>query len=453
MVPLLLGRASVDTQLAKPRAMSLLREVAGMARAQGLTAELVGAALGFADAELWNNRPTAESVDLLEEALSALGTVETVERSRILSKLSRALLYIGASERAHDLMHEARALAERLNDVPSRRELLWCELMPFGLPPSGGQFGERRQLLRRIQQLAEEDGDYKYLTNSIAVTAPAFLEMGDVAEFEAIVQRYARLGTFDESRVDEWSLTTMQVMDAILKGEFSAAERLATKAMEFGDSEFDTPVGIYGMQMFTIRREQGRLAEIAPLLKRFMEENPENAAWRPGLMLVASDLGFAQQARKTFDSLAAGDFTVPVDTTRTITLSYLAEVCCGLGDRNNAERLYELLLPYRDLAVVVGQSTVCCGAAARYLGMLAATMRDWSAAEAHFESALAMDERMKAWPWLAHTRFEYSRALLASGRKKDKSRAHELRARALAAAERLGMGRLTHRISTEAQPG
>ena len=79
--------------------------------------------------------------------------------------------------------------------------------------------------------------------------------------------------------------------------------------------------------------------------------------------------------------------------------------------------------------------------------MLAATSGDWPAAEEHFEAALAMDERMKAWPWLAHTRFEYSRALLARGREQDRTRAQELRRMALAAAERLGMGGLGRRAA------
>jgi hypothetical protein len=248
-------------------------------------------------------------------------------------------------------------------------------------------------------------------------------------------------------------VATLQAMGAILKGEFPSAERLATEALAFGDdTEFNAPLGIYGMQMFTIRREQGRLAEVAPLLKRFVTEHPEDATWRPGLMLIASDLGFTAQAQRTFAAMAETGFALPLDVKRTITLSYLAEVCCRLDDRNNAERLYALFLPYRDLAVVVGPLTLCCGSVARFLGMLAATMRDWPAAEAHFEAALAMDERMKAWPWLAHTRFEYSRALLARDRKGDRVRAFELRNMALAAAERLGMGRLSRRISSEGVP-
>jgi tetratricopeptide (TPR) repeat protein len=200
------------------------------------------------------------------------------------------------------------------------------------------------------------------------------------------------------------------------------------------------------MQMFTIRREQGRLAEVAPLVKRFVAENSRDAVWRPGLALIASDLGFRDAAQKTFGEIAAEGFPVPVDAKRNITLCYLAEVCARLADDEHAERLFDLLMPYRDLAVVVPIATVCCGSNARYLGMLASVMDDWATAEAHFEAALEMDERLQAWPWLAHTKHEFALMLRERGRAGDRARADTLLAAASASAERFGMAALQARI-------
>jgi hypothetical protein len=36
--------------------------------------------------------------------------------------------------------------------------------------------------------------------------------------------------------------------------------------------------------------------------------------------------------------------------------------CTRLGDADRAEKLYQLLLPYRDLALLVPIATICCGA-------------------------------------------------------------------------------------------
>ena len=209
-------------------------------------------------------------------------------------------------------------------------------------------------------------------------------------------------------------------MRAILRGDFAAAERLAERALEVSrEIQPEVATGVYGVQMFTTRREQGRLAEVAPLVRRFVAENAEAAAWRPGLALIASDLGFEEEAQRIFDELAATQFDFPIDARRNITLSYLAEICTRLGDADRAEKLYQLLLPYRDLALLVPIATICCGATARYLGMLAGAMGDWAAAEQHFEASLDLDERLQAWPWLTHTKHEFALMLRARGRPGD----------------------------------
>jgi len=89
---------------------------------------------------------------------------------------------------------------------------------------------------------------------------------------------------------------------------------------------------------------------------------------------------------------------------------------------------------------------VCCGSVARYLGMLATTLGDWVAAEEHFSAALRLDERLQAWPWLAHTKHEFALMLRARGRRRDQGRAAELIAAAAASAERIGMPALQQKI-------
>jgi tetratricopeptide (TPR) repeat protein len=145
--------------------------------------------------------------------------------------------------------------------------------------------------------------------------------------------------------------------------------------------------------------------------------------------------------------MAAGtEFALPADAKRGLTLSYLAEVCARLGDAQRAEQLYELLLPYRDNTILAPVATVCCGAAARYLGMLARAIRNWAAAEEHFEAALVLDERMQAWPWLAHTQHEFATLLLHRDKAGDQPRANMLLAGAVEIAERLGMPALLKNI-------
>jgi tetratricopeptide (TPR) repeat protein len=267
---------------------------------------------------------------------------------------------------------------------------------------------------------------------------------------------FARYGELIEKHptIDNanYSFVSNGALRAILHGEFAEAEGLAERALELGRDSMhgDVATGVYGVQMFTIRREQGRLAEVAPVFRRFLDQNPQDLAWRPGLALIASDLGFKEAVRKTFDNLAVGGFAFPIDAKWSLTISYLAEVCARLGDVTRAEQLYDLLLPYRDVTVIAPIATVCCGSAARYLGMLASVIGDWPTAEEHFTAALVIDEQLEAWPWLAHTQYEFAAALLARGAPGSRVRADSLLAAAAETAQRLGMTALQQKIRSHA---
>jgi DNA-binding CsgD family transcriptional regulator len=94
---------------------------------------------------------------------------------------------------------------------------------------------------------------------------------------------------------------------------------------------------------------------------------------------------------------------------------------------------------------MIGSGVIFCGAADRYLGMLAATLGDVDAAEAHFASALRLNRDMGATTWLAHTYYEYARMLLSNDQL---DRAGPLLTEAQALAERVGMPTLLDRIGT-----
>ena len=51
-------------------------------------------------------------------------------------------------------------------------------------------------------------------------------------------------------------------------------------------------------------------------------------------------------------------------------------------------------------------------------------MERWEEAAQHFEDALAMNARMGARPWLAHTQHEYAVMLLARDQPGDRAQSH-----------------------------
>jgi DNA-binding NarL/FixJ family response regulator len=71
----------------------------------------------------------------------------------------------------------------------------------------------------------------------------------------------------------------------------------------------------------------------------------------------------------------------------------------------------------------------------------------WDTATQHFEDALAMNARMEAWPWLAHTQHTYATMLLARNQPGDGDKATALLDAALRTARELGMRALEERLT------
>jgi DNA-binding CsgD family transcriptional regulator len=205
--------------------------------------------------------------------------------------------------------------------------------------------------------------------------------------------------------------------------------------------------GIYGIQMFCIRREQGRLRELAPAVEHFVNTTNDSAVWQPGLALVYAELGAKAKAAELFYRLAENDFaSLPRDGLWVTCLGYAAEVCAFLDAKPQASTLYRLLLSHQGLNIVIGANIGCLGAADRFLGMLAATRDDWPVADAHFRRALAVDEKQGFSVWAAHTRYQYAAMLARRRSEGDRQRAQEYLDEALETATKLGMPTLAQRI-------
>src|SRR5205807_8705732 len=82
-------------------------------------------------------------------------------------------------------------------------------------------------------------------------------------------------------------------------------------------------------------------------------------------------------------------------------LAYLTDACAAVGDEEVAALVRPELEPHAGTTVIIGYGVACYGAADRYLGMLATTLRDWEVAQRHFDSALELNGRMGADTWLA----------------------------------------------------
>lgn len=341
-------------------------------------------------------------ISLLDRALELTdGEVSTL-RVRLLARLCGALYFSPQRDRMATLSAEATELAEKLDDPAAR-----------GLAAAGRRraIWGPRQLERRLADSAEilrfarEAGDPELMLQGHAWLIVDLLEHGDLDAVDAQTEAFDQLAKQVRQPLYEWQSAVWRAMRALLAGRVSEAERLAEQALATGArSEQVSANQYYGIQLLEIRREQGRMAELEPVLRQTRDQFPNRLAYRAALGVLLAEAGRLDEARLEVEQLPLREITEDLDWLVTTTL--LGDVYADLGDPEPAGELYELLLPYESVNVVIGFAAACEGPAARILGRLAAvTGRPF---EQHFERALALAERLEA-PLLA-ARIERNRA-------------------------------------------
>lgn len=425
--------------------METYRHTAELARSLGAPEALARAALGYDEPRWRCNLLEDTAVTLLRQALDALDDGDSVLRVCLIAHLARASQGSATEAELMAMLDEAVDMARRLGDPGGLVEAVRTRLR---LNRDPARIHERIALIDEMLETAAAIDDKSLQMELHGFRVYDVVALGDSGSWHDDLEAVRRFAEEIDEHFHIYNYRTMITARSILGGRFDEAEALAMKAFETGQKlGVDNIEGVMGIQMFTIRREQGRLAEVAPLVQHFVDEHGAGAAWRPGLSLIYADIGDLEQAELEFDKLAADDFTgIPDDSLWQTCLTYLAEVCCALEDQARASKLYELLSPYAELTVVVGNASVCLGATSRFLGQLATTLGQLDDADAHFRSALELESKMDAAPWLAHTRFRYACMLQRRGRSADADRARVLLDEAIVSAQQLGMAGLIPRI-------
>jgi class 3 adenylate cyclase/tetratricopeptide (TPR) repeat protein len=393
--------------------------------------------------------PGPAATRLLEETLARIATEDSLPRARMLAALGFLLAHGGATERAFQYGSQGAAMARRLDHPQLLSANLSAMIASRQLPEYAEQY---RLYAGEMLEAAKAANSPEHTARALWNLVYSALQQGDIVSAKRDLKDLAL--SVEELREPFMYclMKNFQACEASIQGRFEDCERLAHETLAIGQTlEIENAAGVFGVQMFTLRREQGRLHEVEPLLRHFVQTPEGTHAWLPGLALIYSELGRTTEARAVFEQLAASDFAgIPRDSNWLVCLTYLADVCTFLGDISRASILYELMSPCKGINVLIASGSACYGSASRYLGALAALTMRWDEAERHFEDALAMNSAMGALPWLAHTQYQYATMLLSRDQPGDSVKASALLNDALATARELGMRSLEHRITSGA---
>ncbi len=440
-VHLELGRASYRAGKEQD-AIDAFAAAAEIAREQRSAGLLARAAIGYEDACWRPGLADRRTVELLEEALTALGDEESPElRVGLLSGLARVLDRRGERELAHVRSSAAIELARANGDRAGLARVLnrsyWS---------GAATHTELLAMLAEAMRIGEEIGDVEIRAEAMGWRVPTHAEHGDLASARREVEAGLAIAEQSAQPFILHITELYRASIALCDGRLAEAEAMATRSHEWSNLLTGRDASAaYGIQMFGIRREQGRLAELAPAVRILAGEPDRDGPWRPGLAVLLAELGMEEEARRELARLGAAGIEGFRDSLWLASLTYLADAAAALAHDGVAALVYPELEAHAGSNLVIGHLVACYGSADRYLGMLAAVLGEAERAEAHFEQALELNRRMEASTWIAHTAYEYGR-FLRGRRGGDRARADELLGEAAALAERHELAGLHARV-------
>ncbi|MCH8902188.1 MAG: tetratricopeptide repeat protein, partial [Chloroflexi bacterium] len=396
------------------------------------------AALAHNDAVLRSQHAySGRSIPILRQALERLGENDSPARARLLAALANLMSAGTTVEEQIAFGREALAVAERVQDAQAVRASYQALLAALSGPE---HLDERMTMAQELIRLGSEAGDrYAELWGHIRLMI-ALLASGDVdgvdRELEIIYPRAA--DTREPAYIGR--RPSWEGMRAAMRGEWDKADRYLEELLAaFQQVQVAWLFQAGTVLMYDIRRSLGRLDEMEGPLRAAQEQNPL-PAYKGALAMLYCDTGRDDDARKILEEFSEDDLRqIPRDWTFVNAICTFINAARRLADKERARVLYEMLLPYRNQHVVVGDAVLYFGSAAYNLGLAAATMGDLDEAETLLKEAIEAERRCRARPYLARSQYEYAAVLVERGDPADQEKALELVNEALAAFQDMKM--------------
>lgn len=382
----------------------------------------IEAALRYEDASWRPGLPGATALELvrdasrtLDEALAGGAEIpnELELRARLAVARLRALAMSGRRDEVGDAFAEARRLATAVGSPNVEANVLGVYLgqVMFYESVDGAE-----AMVERLAELEPLIDDGDVALHAIHDRILHATLTGRFAERRRLVETMAALQERSHSVFWAFIRANQEAMEAFYRGDLEASEALAQHCLELADQlPEEDGSGTFGLRMFLIRREQDRLAAVAPVVRHVLANADAGAIWTPGLGLLLVETGAHEEAAEALAPVRATGFDLPLDAMWSTVMVLLIEAMVQLGDVEACTVLRSRFADQAGTNVTTGSGLMCFGRAERYLGMLSLVMGDLDAAERYLGIALEADDAGGSVLWRNESRLWLSRVRRAQG--------------------------------------
>jgi hypothetical protein len=239
-------------------------------------------------------------ITLLEDARATLADKEDAGpvRARVLAHLAVALRDQPDRGPRDALSREAVAIARASGDPPTLAYTLSCRLNALMGPgdPQG-----RLATAEELRAIARAAHDKELEYSAEHHSAMVFLETGRIGDYREALDAMQRLAAELRQPAARFMATVVKASLALLEGRFADAEALVESALRLGVSSVPWDAAVFSqVQLFALRNEDGRLAEMEPAIRRSAEEFPTRPLFRCLLTRLLAELGDQDSARSVF---------------------------------------------------------------------------------------------------------------------------------------------------------
>ena len=347
----------------------------------------------------------------------------------------RLLVFTGTTSASAEQADEILAAARSLGDRSTLCIALEAVTRATDTPDRAVS---RIQAARELESLASDLGNPELCSKVLHTQVRDHLQIGQMNEAIAAADRYRDLQP--ESVFRDY-FHQMAVMFAVLRGQLPEAEHHFGLVVHRDGGSAQTAA----VQLFGIRRLQGRLTELKEAVTKPFERRPTVPAIAARFALFHAIAGEKQRSEEVYRGLVSDLSRIPRDPSWISTILALTETCIFLDDDIAAESLLAELAPYRGGHLSL-RSVFYFGACELFSGMLLRVLKRNQEAEHNLRVAVSMHGEIGAVPALARSLAELGWTML-TGEESRPEEADRLLGRASGLCRRCAIADITKAVA------